>query len=232
MAHYGTLRNFKLPVAADVRGTAVYGLEDEKIGKLDDVILDHHSGDIKYAVVDSGGWLKSHKFLVPADRVFPYAKRPGDFVVGVTRQQIKEFPIYDEKVLESKEDWKRFQDTYDKDWHDSPVQHLHGSARDITPAETTSAPASTAPGRDRDLTAAELYPEPIHDKFSPPMPGGGKLTEHPAGTVDRAQNAAYGGEPLGSRWTAFREHLRRNRVDIRASCSQCAPAPEKKRDVA
>jgi hypothetical protein len=82
------------------------------------------------------------------------------------------------------------------------------------------------------LTASELYPEPIHDKFSSPTPGGGKLTEHPSGTVDRAQNAAYGTDTLGSRWSEFREHLRRNRVDIQACCPQCAPARDKKRDVA
>ncbi|HEV2116409.1 MAG TPA: PRC-barrel domain-containing protein [Terriglobales bacterium] len=231
MAHYRTLRDFKLPVAADVRGTAVYGLEDEKIGKLDDVILDHSTGDVKYAVVDSGGWLKSHKFLVPADRMFPYAKRPGDFVVGVTRQQIKEFPAYNEKTLESQDEWKKYRDSYDKGWQDRPVQHHHASDRDITPPETPGAPSSAAPA-DRELDAADLYPEPIHDKFSSAMPSGGKLTEHPSGTIDRAQNAAYGDDPLGSRWSAFQEHLRRNRVDIQASCPQCAPAPEKKRDVA
>jgi hypothetical protein len=232
MAHYGTLRNFKLAVAEDVRGATVYGLEDEKIGKLDDVILDHSTGDIKYAVVDSGGWLKSHKFLVPADRIFPYSKSPGDFVVGVTKQQIKEFPPYDEKMLESQDDWKRYRETYDRGWQDSPVQHQHGSDRDVTPAETAGAPVSATPADDRELNVADLYPEPIHDKFSSPMPGGGKITEHPSGTVDRAENAAYGEDPLGSRWSAFQEHLRRNHVDIQASCPQCAPATEKKRDVA
>ncbi len=231
MAHYGTLRDFKLPIAADVRGATVYGLEDEKVGKLDDVILDHNTGEVKYAVVDSGGWLKSHKFLVPADRIFSYAKRPEDFVVGVTKEQIKEFPVYDEKNLESRDEWKKFQDGYDKAWHDSPVLHHHGSDRNVTPAEVPSA-SPAPPARDRELTAADLYPQPIHDKFSSPMPSGGKVTEHPSGTIDRAQNAAYGEDPLSSRWSAFREHLRRNRVDIQASCPSCAPAPEKKRDVA
>jgi sporulation protein YlmC with PRC-barrel domain len=230
MAHYGTLRNFKLPVAADVRGATVYGLEDEKIGKLDDVVLDHSTAEVKYAVVDSGAWLKSHKFLVPANRIFPYAKSPGDFVVGVTKEQIKEFPAYDEKHLESDDTWKRFQEAYDQGWHDSPVQHHHGTDRNITPAETAGVQVTGA-SRDRELTASELYPEPIHDKFSSPMPGGGKVTEHPSGTVDRAQNAAYGQDPLSSRWSAFQEHLRRNRVDIQACCPQCAPAGEK-RDVA
>ena len=231
MAHYGTLSNFKLPVAADVRGATVYGLEDEKIGKLDDVILDHSTGEVKYAVVDSGGWLKSHKFLVPADRIFSYAKSPSDFVVGVTKEQIEAFPPYDEKTLQSEDHWKNYQDAYDQGWHDSPVQHHHGSDRNVTPAET-SGTVSAGPASEHRPTAADLYPQPIHDKFSSPMPGGGRVTEHPSGTVDRAQNAAYGSEPLGSRWADFQEHLKRNRVDIQASCPQCAPAPEKKRDVA
>jgi hypothetical protein len=227
MAHYGTLRDYKFPEGLDVRGSTVYGLEDEKIGKLDDVIVDHSTGHVTYAVVDSGGWLKSHKFLVPADRIFSYAKSPDDFIVGVTKQQIKEFPPYDEKTLASEDGWKKYRDEYDKGWHDSPVQHRHGSDRDITPPEPASAQPAGGPVRDREISAADLYPQPIHDKFSSPMPGGSKLTEHPSGTVDRAQNAAYGTDPMASRWSAFREHLRRNRVDVTASCPQCAPGKER-----
>ena len=65
MAHYGMLRDYRFSEDVDdVRGATIYGLEDEKIGKIDDVIFDHSSGQIRYAVVDSGGWLKSKKFLV------------------------------------------------------------------------------------------------------------------------------------------------------------------------
>jgi hypothetical protein len=41
-------------------------LNDEKLGNIEDVIFDHTSGNIHYAVVDTGGWLSSKKFLVPA----------------------------------------------------------------------------------------------------------------------------------------------------------------------
>ena len=68
MSHYGTLRNYPISEAAEeIRGAKLYGLNDEKLGKIDDVIFDHSTGLIRYVVVDTGGWLKTKKFIVPAD---------------------------------------------------------------------------------------------------------------------------------------------------------------------
>lgn len=54
MAHYGTLKDFRVADAAeDIRGSHLYGLEDEKLGKIDDVIFDHSTGNIRYVVVDT-----------------------------------------------------------------------------------------------------------------------------------------------------------------------------------
>jgi sporulation protein YlmC with PRC-barrel domain len=48
MAHYGTLRDYHLvdneSAADDIRGSKVYGLKDEKLGKIDDIIFDHSTG--------------------------------------------------------------------------------------------------------------------------------------------------------------------------------------------
>ena len=234
MAHFGTLRDyaFSEPID-DVRGATVYGLEDEKIGKIDDVIFDHSTGQIRYAVVDSGGWLTSKKFLVPADRISTYPKHPDDFVIGVTKKQIEAFPPYDEKRLESESDWSRYEDEYKNAWHESPVQHQHGSDRNITPAETAGQPVRGATmGSDAGVVGGDLEPQRLAGKFPSAEPSGQKLTMRPAGTTERAEESAYGTVPLGGRLGSFEEHLRRNRVDIRAKCAQCATAPEKRRDVA
>ena len=70
MVHYGTLRDFRFSNDADdIRGATLYSSNDEKLGKIDDVIFDHESGGIKYVVADTGGWLHSHRFMVPADRI-------------------------------------------------------------------------------------------------------------------------------------------------------------------
>ena len=81
MAHYGILRDFRFAntdeAADDIRGSQVYGRGDEKLGKIDDVIFDHSSGNIRYLVIDTGGWLSSKKFLVPPDRVSNSTKHKG-----------------------------------------------------------------------------------------------------------------------------------------------------------
>jgi uncharacterized protein YrrD len=48
MSHYGLLKDYRLSEAAeDIRGTTLYGMREEKLGKIDDVIFDHSSGDIR-----------------------------------------------------------------------------------------------------------------------------------------------------------------------------------------
>ena len=97
MAHFGMLRDYRFSNDVDdIRGASLYGIDDEKLGKIDDVIFDHSSGNIRYAVVDSGGWLSSKKFLVPADRIRVDAKHEDDFHVDMTKKQIEALPRYDE----------------------------------------------------------------------------------------------------------------------------------------
>jgi hypothetical protein len=232
MPHYGTLQDHQFAGDVDdIRGATVYDFEDQKLGTLDDVVFDHSTGQIKYAVIDSGGWLTSRKFLILADRIFPYEKDRDGFVVGITKQQIESLPPYDESKLKTEEDWKKYEEVYEKGWHASPVQHRHGSDHNITPPEEVRPEGGPQPAADRELTTAELYPERISDKFTAVTPGGQKVTMEPR-VSKRVEDAAYGTAPLSSRWSAFEEHLRRNRVDIQAKCPQCAPALEKKRDVA
>src|SRR5690349_18420743 len=70
MAHYSTLRGYDLSASTggDVRGAKVYGRNDKELGKINDVIFDHTSGNITYVVIDTGGWLTTKKFLVPANQ--------------------------------------------------------------------------------------------------------------------------------------------------------------------
>ena len=58
MPHYGLLRDYRFDdrgTAEDIRGSKIYGRDDEKLGKIHDVIFDHSSGNIRYVVVDTGG---------------------------------------------------------------------------------------------------------------------------------------------------------------------------------
>ena len=87
----------------DIRGSKLYGLKDEKLGKIDDVIFDHFTGSISYVVVDTGGWLSTKKFIVPARRLKVSTEHKDDFAVDLNKQQVEAFPPYQESDLESDE---------------------------------------------------------------------------------------------------------------------------------
>jgi uncharacterized protein YrrD len=87
MSHQGTLSNYPLTESTeDIRGAKLYGVGDEKLGKIDDVIFDHSTGNINYVVVDTGGWLSTKKFIVPANRLRVSDKHDGDFTVDLTNE--------------------------------------------------------------------------------------------------------------------------------------------------
>jgi sporulation protein YlmC with PRC-barrel domain len=114
---YGTLSNYKFNKDIDdIRGSAVYGPDNEKLGKIDDVIFDSDNGQIHYLVIDTGGWLKSRRFLVPPNEVRPSSEKGDDFVVNLTKTQIERFPALDERVLEDKQKFQQYETSYRSSW--------------------------------------------------------------------------------------------------------------------
>jgi sporulation protein YlmC with PRC-barrel domain len=236
MAHYGTLGNYRFSSDADdIRGASVYGSDDEELGKVDDVIFDHDTMDIKYLVVDSGDWLPSRKFLFPVDRVVTDTNRKDDISIDATKKQIEDSPSYEQNSLGSKEEWNKYEEEFKKYWHEAPVMHRRGSDRIITPPEEPSAPLDAPKNNSISVaapSAADLFPERLTDKFSDPRPGAHKVTLRPQGTIRRAEEAAQGVTLLKPRWETFGESLLRNRESIQANCSQCGSAEEKSVDAA
>ena len=103
MSHYGLLGTHPLIEATeDVRGAALYGQGDEKLGKIDDVIFDHSSGNVMYVVVDTGGWLSTKKFIVPADRLRRWNRLKGDQLAhGRVLVIYKPVPVRESGVINS-----------------------------------------------------------------------------------------------------------------------------------
>ena len=143
MAHYGTLRDFRFSNDVDdIRGAALYGSNDEKLGKIDDVIFDHGSGNIEYVIVDTGGWLHSRRFMVPADRIEMRGDKEDEYRVNVNKQQIETFPAYDEAHLRDEKKWKDYEEKYRKasGWTEAGVLHQQDTTRIITPNPETVSP--------------------------------------------------------------------------------------------
>ena len=112
MAYYSTLRGYKFPGAEviDIRGAAVYGPKsekgerkpgEEKLGKIQDVIFDPGSGEIRYVVVDTGDIVLSKWFIIPGEAVSSSSKHENAYEVNLTRSEIEAFPRYDPELLTS-----------------------------------------------------------------------------------------------------------------------------------
>jgi hypothetical protein len=114
---YTSLRDYRFNRDIDdVRGSAVFGPADEKLGKIDDVIFNSDNGQIRYLVVDTGGWLHSRRFLVPPEELQPSTSHENDFVTNMTKTQIERFPALDEKILKDKEQFETYDKSYRSVW--------------------------------------------------------------------------------------------------------------------
>lgn len=137
MARYGTLGDYRFPdqqeAASDIRGCKVYGPDDHKLGEIDDVVFDESTGAILYAVVDTGGWLSSKKFLVPPQKIRPSVQHKDDYRIDLTKEQIESFPAYDGKSLSSEEKWADYERKYRSKWSSDEIMHREGTDRNITP---------------------------------------------------------------------------------------------------
>jgi hypothetical protein len=200
MAQIGMLRGYRFADAAeDIRGSKLYGLNDEKLGKIDDVIFDHSSGLIRYIVVDTGGWLSTKKFIVPADRLRPSTEHKDDFAVDLNKQQVESLPPYDESHLESDKQWADYEGRYRSKWEADPVMHRLGTDRNITPT-TPQMPQNPPSARAADASAGM--------KDTRAFETGGFA----AGTDTVEIDVSAVG--IGPRWDTFQNRLRERRKEV------------------
>jgi sporulation protein YlmC with PRC-barrel domain len=233
MAHYGTLRNFRFSDADadDIRGSSVYGTDDDKLGKIDDVIFDHSTGDIRYAVIDTGGWLSTKKFIIPADRLRASAKHEDDYQVDMSKQQIESLPPYDEKDVESEDRWQDYEGKYRSKWVDGPVMHRAETDRNITPttAQMTQGTGATGP---KNWETGNQSQSMGHGTGS--IEGSQAAADAAASRTERVipptsnevtiRSSAAG---IGPRWSNFEERLRQRRREAVMSCNTCVTSERK-----
>ena len=242
MAHYGILRNMSVSDAAeDIRGCHLYGADDEKLGKIDDVIFDHATGTIRYIVVDTGGWLSTKKFVVPSDSLRLSVEHKDDFETPLTKQQIESFPPYEESDLDSDSKWADYEERYRSKWEIAPVMHRAGTDRNITP--TTAQMPGNSPSV---VAAAEAHgwasgteSAPFDEEFERPavdqdfdtaeIEAASLSTDRvvPAGTDSVVISSSAAG--IGGRWDTFQSRLRERRKEAVTGCKTCTGESAMKR---
>ena len=176
-------------------------------------------------MVDTGGWLSTRKFVLPASGLRSSSRHEHDFSSDLTKQQIESFPPYNERDVESEDKWKEYEGRYRSKWDIGPVMHREGSDRNITPttqqmggnqsslrasgdySSETPGARSGAGSSDRDresLRAASASPSRIVL----------------AGTDSVViSNSAVG---IGGRWDTFQARLRERRKEAAMGCRTCS----------
>jgi sporulation protein YlmC with PRC-barrel domain len=85
-----------LIAAEKVEGTNVYNLQGDKLGTVDDIMIDKISGKAIYAVMSFGGFLgigeKSHP--LPWSTL-KYDESKGGYVVNLDKTMLQKAPTYD-----------------------------------------------------------------------------------------------------------------------------------------
>ncbi len=86
--------------ASQVQGTAVYNLEGDRLGHVEDVMLHKLSGQVAFAVMSFGGFLgMGEKFNPLPWSVLTYDTSRGGYVVPLAKEQLQRSPAYDREEL-------------------------------------------------------------------------------------------------------------------------------------
>lgn len=87
-------------LASKVNGTPVYDLNGDKIGHVEDVVLDKLSNNIIFAVLGFGGVLgMGEKFHPIPWSLLDFDPEKGGYVVNVDKNQLEEAKTYDIDAL-------------------------------------------------------------------------------------------------------------------------------------
>jgi sporulation protein YlmC with PRC-barrel domain len=104
-------------IAADkVSGTNVYNLAGDKLGSVDDIMIDKISGRAIYAVLSFGGFLGMGEKYHPLPwATLKYNAQMGGYVINLDKKQLESAPSYDrDSDFEWTSDYGREVDSYYK----------------------------------------------------------------------------------------------------------------------
>lgn len=100
--------------ASRVIGTNVLNTAGEKIGTIEDIMLDKMSNDIMFAVIGFGGFLGvGEKFHAIPWSVLDYEPNEGGYVVPFSREQLEGAPVHSIDDLTGKDSHKARDASYE-----------------------------------------------------------------------------------------------------------------------
>ena len=102
-----------------VEGTAVYNEAGDKLGSIDDLMIDKRTGEVRYAVLEFGGFLGigTDRYPLPWSAL-EYDPAKEGYVVPLDKARLKDAPRYPkDEVPEYTDDYgRRVHSYYGVDW--------------------------------------------------------------------------------------------------------------------
>jgi hypothetical protein len=143
----------------DLKGTSVYGPNDEKLGRVDDALVDDGSGEVRYLVVDAG-WLKSRRFILPAEQVYAFGDG-NDLYANLRQRDVETLPEFRDETLASDAAFANYESEYRSGWrYDADPSRVRASTRLATLRERLRNRFS-GPAVERRSAARESVPTTI-----------------------------------------------------------------------
>ena len=88
--------NGNLIVAERVNGTNVYNAKGEKLGHVEDIMIDKISGKAIYAIMSFGGFLGMGEKQHPLPwSTLKYDQRQGGYVINMDKKTLEQAPTYE-----------------------------------------------------------------------------------------------------------------------------------------
>jgi sporulation protein YlmC with PRC-barrel domain len=103
----------RLIAADEVQGTSVYNRAGEKLGSVEDIMIDKVGGKAEYAVVSFGGFLGlgANEYPIPWEKL-TYDTRMGGFIVDIDKSMLEGAPVYTEDARWGETEWRRVNQHY------------------------------------------------------------------------------------------------------------------------
>ena len=111
--------------ASSIIGDDVTNRQEEKLGSIDEIMLDSETGEIRYAVLSAGGFLGiGEKFFAIPWQALHLDKTEHRFLLDVDAERLKHAPGFD------KDNWP---DMADPTWIDSVGSYYGTGSSSSTP---------------------------------------------------------------------------------------------------
>ena len=145
---------------SDIKGHGVYTQTDEKIGTVNDILVDEE-GHLRYFIVDLGFWIFGKKVLLPVGRTRIDHNAQRVYAVNMTRDQADSLPEFSEDMALDYDYEERVRGVYR-----APTTGTSAAATGAVAPLEASAPLDASVPLDTDRVATPAYASYDRDTYN------------------------------------------------------------------